>query len=396
MNHSDIAALMKGAAPVIREYLAGAVQPLVDKIAELEGRLNSLPAPILVADIERRIETVTADLKASAETARAEGKEKRKAALANLKTGIIAECETMVAAKFAELPEPTDFVGMFKSHEEKVEVFVRSAIAAIPAQEPETDLAEFFEQRMGEQRQFLLKEFTEAIPPLPDIPAMIADAVAAIPAPQDGKDADPELVASLVKDEAERILAGWERPKDGEKGEPGRDGANGADGKDGEPGINGKDGLDAVEFLRGDNGHLIVTMSNGTTRDLGQYVGKDGAPGMDAAPGKDGRDGFGFDDMTMEYDGKRSFAFVMKRAADVSRYEFKAPVLIDQGVWKEGTQYETGDGVTWGGSFWIAQKDNADKPDSGNGSWRLAVKKGRDGKDGSLKPEPPKTPVKVG
>lgn len=53
-------------------------------------------------------------------------------------------------------------------------------------------------------------------------------------------------------------------------------------------------------------------------------------------------------------------------------------------LWREwvrqGVKYLEGDGVTWGGSFWIAQKDTATKPDGGE--WRLAVKKGRDGKDG--------------
>ena len=36
--------------------------------------------------------------------------------------------------------------------------------------------------------------------------------------------------------------------------------------------------------------------------------------------------------------------------------------------------------MTWGGSLWTAQDDTAEKPD-GSKTWRLAVKKGRDGKD---------------
>ena len=43
--------------------------------------------------------------------------------------------------------------------------------------------------------------------------------------------------------------------------------------------------------------------------------------------------------------------------------------------------YVRGDAVTWGGSLWIAQKETSAKPDSPESGFRLAVKKGRDGKD---------------
>jgi hypothetical protein len=65
------------------------------------------------------------------------------------------------------------------------------------------------------------------------------------------------------------------------------------------------------------------------------------------------------------------------------RKEFRLPIVIDRGVFKNGVEYHQGDGVTWGGSFWIAQRDTKSKPDSGDGAWRLSVKKGRDAKDSS-------------
>ncbi len=46
-----------------------------------------------------------------------------------------------------------------------------------------------------------------------------------------------------------------------------------------------------------------------------------------------------------------------------------------------GVNLDQGDGATWDGSFWIAQKQTQDKPGTSD-AWRLAVKKGRDGKDG--------------
>ena len=62
-------------------------------------------------------------------------------------------------------------------------------------------------------------------------------------------------------------------------------------------------------------------------------------------------------------------------------FELEFPVIIDRGVFKEGQAYVRGDAVTWGGSLWIAQKETGAKPDGPDSGWRLAVKKGRDGKD---------------
>lgn len=60
---------------------------------------------------------------------------------------------------------------------------------------------------------------------------------------------------------------------------------------------------------------------------------------------------------------------------------FETAQVIDRGVWKEGP-YKRGDGVTLGGSFFIAQRDTTTKPETPNCDWRLAVKRGRDGRDG--------------
>lgn len=56
------------------------------------------------------------------------------------------------------------------------------------------------------------------------------------------------------------------------------------------------------------------------------------------------------------------------------------PVPMDAGVFKDGATYRPGDGVTWGGSFWLCQEETTEKPGVSD-AWRLAVKRGRDGKD---------------
>lgn len=60
------------------------------------------------------------------------------------------------------------------------------------------------------------------------------------------------------------------------------------DGIDGKDGVDGRDGLSVKEFIRDERGHLIVSMSNGDTHDLGRIVGSDGKDGVD---GKDGEAG---------------------------------------------------------------------------------------------------------
>lgn len=113
--------------------------------------------------------------------------------------------------------------------------------------------------------------------------------------------------------------------------------------------------------------------------------GKKGEPGdhgRNGRDGKDGRDGLGFDDVLVEYDGERSFSVTFTRGERTKSFPFTLPVVLDRGFWKEGTAVQKGDAMTFGGSYWIAQKATSTKPDIGNADWRLCAKRGRDGKDG--------------
>jgi len=75
-------------------------------------------------------------------------------------------------------------------------------------------------------------------------------------------------------------------------------------------------------------------------------------------------------------DGGRTLRWVVGEAV----HEIKTAIVLDAGVWKEGASYAAGDGVTLGGSFFIAQADTAAKPGASD-DWRLAVKRGNDGRD---------------
>jgi len=158
-------------------------------------------------------------------------------------------------------------------------------------------------------------------------------------------------------------------------------------GKDGAPGRPGKDGADVVDAMIDRDCNLVLTLSDGRIKTLGRVVGQDGAPGRDGkdgAPGRDGKDGtdgVGFDDMGFE--AREDGCYLVWEKGDVVK-EARLPIPMDRGVWKEGTVYRAGDGVTWGGHYWFAQEETTEKPDSGKG-WRMAVRRGRDGKDATTK-----------
>ena len=61
-------------------------------------------------------------------------------------------------------------------------------------------------------------------------------------------------------------------------------------------------------------------------------------------------------------------------------HEIKTAVVLDAGVWKEGAAYVAGDAVSHGGSLFIAQAATSERPGKSD-QWRLAVKRGNDGKD---------------
>lgn len=196
-------------------------------------------------------------------------------------------------------------------------------------------------------------------------------------------------VAQTVPADIERILAGWERPKDGVDGAPGEKGADGAPGRD------GKDGIDAMDVMVDREGALVFTMSDGRMKNVGLVVGKDGEAGIngkDGAAGKDGADGVGFDDMDL-VETEKGFMLRFTRGEVVK--DFRLPIVTDRGVFREGSEYRKGDGVSFGGSWFIAQEGTTDKPETSK-AWRLAVKRGRDGKDGELKAPRETKPVKVG
>lgn len=89
----------------------------------------------------------------------------------------------------------------------------------------------------------------------------------------------------------------------------------------------------------------------------------DGVADIDAVFGDDPRD------VTVKM--VRSSGAVVERSVHL-------PIVVDKGAHSLEVAYLKGDGVSYSGSFWIAQKDNPEGRPGTNSDWRLAVKKGRD------------------
>lgn len=98
--------------------------------------------------------------------------------------------------------------------------------------------------------------------------------------------------------------------------------------------------------------------------------------------GKDGRDAIDVEGFDMSLDGRDLTVSLKRGDAVIAIKSIRVPGFEDRGVYRDTEQYEKGDGVSFGGSFFIAQKDHPQGKPEQSRDWRLAIKKGRDGKDG--------------
>jgi hypothetical protein len=184
----------------------------------------------------------------------------------------------------------------------------------------------------------------------------VAKAVASIPTPKDGKDADPVTDAHIAEQVAKYVAA-----------HPPKDGADGV-------------GLAGAMIDR--TGSLLVTTTKGDAINLGRVVGQDG------------KDGLSFDTVTGAYDSERGF--VLRLAAGERSTELVLPYMVHRGFWREGMGVKLGQSITHDGALWIAKRDTAAKPClEATQDWQLAARKGRDGRDGK-DGRPPPGPVRLG
>jgi hypothetical protein len=89
-----------------------------------------------------------------------------------------------------------------------------------------------------------------------------------------------------------------------------------------------------------------------------------------------------FEDIIGVFDAVKGYFERSIELRDDEINKLKASAFEDAGVWKSDRPYRRNHGVTYAGSFWIAQRATAcgEKPGDGGDGWRLAVKRGSSAK----------------
>jgi hypothetical protein len=168
----------------------------------------------------------------------------------------------------------------------------------------------------------------------------------------------------------------------------------------GPPGDTGPEGKRGLQGERGEKGERGEAGKSGVTGAPG-IDGKNGERGQKGEPGRNASDLTYLEDRVVEQVGRalKTATFTtpdggrtLRWAVGEAVHEIKTAIVLDAGVWREGKDYAVGDGVTLGGSFFIAQTDTTAKPGASD-DWRLAVKRGSDGRD--YRPEQERTPKPV-
>jgi hypothetical protein len=380
----DAEALAEAHAALVREFVEHSMAPVLRRLAALEARSPEKGEP--GKDAESAFAKATADMPALVkqlvdDAVSAIALPPAPAAIEPDMDAIGEMVAREVHTAVAALPLPKDGESVtVEDVRPLIDEALGAAVAMLPVPKDGADAESAFAKATADMPALVKQMVDEAIAEIPPVeapPAIEPDmaaigetiaaeverAVAAIPPPRDGTSVTAEELRPLVDDAVGKAVAALPVPKDGV-------------------------GVAGAVIDR--DGGLVLTLSDGAVRELGSVVGKDADMASIEArlrdlvaalpPAKDGVDGVGFDDLEFEHDGGRNFALRFVRGDVVKAFPFTVPIVLDAGVFKEGTTYDAGDGVTWSGSYWIAQKETGAKPDSGDGSWRLSVKRGRDAK----------------
>ena len=228
----------------------------------------------------------------------------------------------------------------------------------------------------------LLSEMEQKLATHADAIVDITAAVASIPVGRDGKDGKDGLDGAHGKDGAPG--------RDGKDGINGKDGADGRDGVDGKDGINGKDGADGRDALELDIVDAIDPQKAYPRGTVAAYRGglikatrRTGPIGesLSAAGWRVILRGVAQTEVVPSDDLRTLGIRLTHTDGEVVEQTLRSPSLLYRGVFREGDQYDGGDAVTFGGSLWVALRATTTKPGDGSPDWRLAVKKGRDGRD---------------
>ncbi len=274
------------------------------------------------------------------------------------------EVRPLITEELAKLPPPKDGASVtLDDVTPMIQLAVQEAVDALPPAEPGKSLT-------AEDVRPLVAEEVAKIPipkdgtsvTLEDVAPMLLTAVKetvdALPAAELASSLTPDDLRPLIAEEVAKAMQSLSLPKDGE---PGRDALQ-------------LEILPEIETERSYARGTYAKHLGGLWRSFERTHGMKGweciVEGLSAAQ--------------VEQSGERGLelSLVLSSGAEV-RKTLSLPVMIYRGVFAPG-DYLPGDTVTWAGSLWHCDEATSDKPgEIGSKGWRLAVKRGRDGKDGN-------------
>ena len=423
---TDLRSIMEtvGAIPVIKDDAIRAL--ITEEVRDIRGALESTLMPEMQVALSVMVKEAVATIPVPVAPELPDISVMVKEAVATIPVPVAPELPdiaAMVDDAVKALPPARDGKDADPIDMEAVKALVVDAVAGVELPEL-PDIAGMVTEAVGKAVSELppARDGKDADPVDMDaVKTILIEAVAALPPAKDGKDADPvdmdgvyrrvDEVLATGLDEYKKSVDNIRIPEDGKSVtiddvRPLIDDAVSKAVAALPPARDGKDGADVMDAVIDRIGHLVLTFSNGKTKDVGQVVGDDGVDcdfdgvwklineKLDSWPKP--KDGMGFDDLSVEYDGERTFKFVLSQGDRKKEFAFDVPIVLDRGIYADGKSYARGDAVTWDGSSWIAQTDGAkEKPGTGK-EWRLAIKRGTRGKDGVMTVPKAPAPVMLG
>lgn len=410
LNMRSLEAMTKAIAGVVREHVGSALTPLLKRMESFEKRMaeiRQVPEDLDAIVAQKAVDAVAAlpvpqdgkDIDPEVLEGRVtDAVAKAVAALPAPKDGVSVTLEDVkpflaeqVKAAVDEIPRPKDGES---ADMEALRADLARMVAELPTPEAGKsftldDALPLIDRITGEIRSAAERALSAVSQATAESIKSLDQAVAALRQPEDGKSVSIDDVEPILR----QLVSELPGPKDGisVKAEDVRPMieeivsaavsealAKAIDAvpapKDGEPGRNALDLeiLPAIDEAKSYARGTYATHQGGVWR---TFQTTEGMRGWECIVD-------GVAEQVVEQVDERSFVLVSRKSSGAEvRTAIAIPSLIDRGVYKAESNYQAGDGTTWAGSYWIAQKDEPiGKPgEPGSDGWRLAVKKGEKG-----------------
>lgn len=352
LNMRSLEAMTKAIAGVVREHVGSALAPLLKRMESLEQRMAE------IRQAPENLDAIVAQKAADAVAALPVPKDGKSADMESLRADLarmVSELPAPEAGKSFTLEEALPLIdritGEIRSAAER-EVSSLSQAAAESIKSMDQAIASLRQPEDG-------KSVT-----VDDVEPMIRQLVSQLPTPKDGISVTAEdvrpmiegMIGAAVGAALAKAIDALPAPK---HGEPGRNALD-------------LEILASIDETKSYPRGTYATHKGGVWR---TFQATEGMRGWECIVD-------GVADQSVEQVDERSFILVSRKSGGAEvRTAISIPSLIDRGVYKAESEYQTGDGTTWAGSYWIAQKDAPiGKPgEPGSDGWRLAVKKGEKG-----------------